>query len=315
MTLLLLTAGSAKGQQCTSGTGNDATIIIPANVDTGLQAGDIIIARHDTLCVGQTVYQEGQSNFITIWGDDDLTAEIDGIPPNTSIQYSAYRPSTDVNQDEVIVTYASGGGTYVPDDIIFIDGFTLNGPLPVELVSFEGVADGPDVRLTWTTASETNNAGFEIEHLAQDTTFRRLAFVEGYGTTLEPQRYRHRVEGLEPGRHVFRLKQIDFDGTFEYSSEVEVHLDVLERIYLSEVYPNPFNPQATLTLTLRQPQEITVRVYNAVGRLVQTLYRGQVKANEVKVIPFDAEGLPSGLYFIRVLSPSFVMTRKALLTK
>src|SRR5690606_28712319 len=90
--------------------------------------------------------------------------------------------------------------------------------LPGELVSFTATLDGPDGVLAWQTASETNNAGFEVEHTAVETRrgaslpWQRLAFVAGRGTTAEPQSYTYRAAGLEPGRHVFRLRQVDYDG-------------------------------------------------------------------------------------------------------
>ena len=84
--VLLLMAGSAMGQQCVSGTGNNATVIVPASVVTNIQTDDVILARHDTLCVGQVVYQEEVVVVLTVWGDNEITPEIDGIPTGALIQ-------------------------------------------------------------------------------------------------------------------------------------------------------------------------------------------------------------------------------------
>jgi hypothetical protein len=92
-------------------------------------------------------------------------------------------------------------------------------PLPVELTSFEAQADGDAVVLRWTTLTETNNAGFEVEQRT-DSTWTQVGFAEGFGTTTEPRAYVYRIEAVAPGLHGFRLKQIDYDGGFAYSPEV-----------------------------------------------------------------------------------------------
>ncbi|HMB92597.1 MAG TPA: hypothetical protein VKP65_17220, partial [Rhodothermales bacterium] len=116
--------------------------------------------------------------------------------------------------------------------------------LPVELVAFEAQADGRSATLAWQTASETNNAGFELQHrylgeANKAGAFSALAFIEGHGTTEVAQRYQFRLDDLEPGRHVFRLKQLDYDGSFDYSPEIEVAIDLPEAYLVSNVYPNP----------------------------------------------------------------------------
>ncbi|NBC15802.1 MAG: hypothetical protein GVY18_00640, partial [Bacteroidetes bacterium] len=121
--------------------------------------------------------------------------------------------------------------------------------LPVELTSFDATVDGEDVILRWATASETNNAGFDVQVLDADgaaKSWSTLAFVDGHGTTTEPRSYHHRTATLEAGTHTFRLKQIDFDGAFEYSPEVEVVIGLPEQYVVEPAYPNPFNPEATL---------------------------------------------------------------------
>jgi hypothetical protein len=118
--------------------------------------------------------------------------------------------------------------------------------LPVELVSFDAVSlSAGAVQLTWETVTETNNAGFEIEHKAPGD-FTPVDFVEGAGTTVEPQSYSYRVTGLEVNRHIFRLKQIDHDGSVTYGDEVEVDVEVPGSIVVYEAYPNPFTTLTTL---------------------------------------------------------------------
>ncbi len=315
---LLLVAASANGQQCAFRTGHDATLILAADVNTELQAGDLLIARHDTLCVGQAVYQQGHSLPVAIWGDNDLTPEVDGLPIGAPIEYSVHRPSTGVTLDEVVVTYLIGDGLYIPDGLYIVSGISFTGVLPVELVLFEGVADGRAVVLRWATASETNNAGFEIQVQRpltdlQATPWQVLGYVEGHGTTLESQSYQYRAPGLAPGPHVFRLKQIDFDGTFDYSPEIEIYVELSEAYRLTPPYPNPFNHKTQLSLMVKRRQHLKVVVYDALGRRVGVLYRGEMEAEQARALVFEAGSLPSGLYVIRVEGETFSATRRVVL--
>jgi len=312
--LLLFIAGSAHGQECASQTGHNATIVLPSNVVTNLTTGDVIYAQYESLCVGEAIYEEGASIAVTVWGDNDMTTETDGIPAGEVMSFAAHRPSTGVTR-EAVVSFENGDASYADDSFKVIQVFTLDGPLPVELTAFDALVDGTDVRLTWATASETNNAGFEVEQLMFNGDYRVLDFVQGQGTTLEAHHYTYVANSLAPGSYRFRLRQVDFDGTFEYSPEVEVNVDVPERFYISPPYPNPFNPQTTLTLTARNPEDILVRVFDVQGRLVQTLFSGHMAAGESKVLRFDADALSSGLYFVRAQSSSLGKTHKAFLVK
>ena len=192
--------------------------------------------------------------------------------------------------------------------------------LPVELTRFEAVADGLAVVLSWDTASETNNAGFEMHSKrslenSEEADWQVVGFVEGQGTTLEPQSYTFRIEDLLPGRHVFRFKQIDFDGAFEYSPEVEVALELVEAFYLSAVYPNPFNPLAQFTLMVRQEQSVRVAVYDIQGRRVALLHEGSIAAGTHHRFVFQGAALPSGLYLIRAEGQTFSAVRSVVLLK
>ena len=193
------------------------------------------------------------------------------------------------------------------------------GVLPVELVSFDAQMDGDAVSLLWRTASETNNAGFEIQHryagADKDGAFETLAFVPGHGTTDLPQHYQHHVEALEPGRHTFRLRQIDYDGAFAYSPEVEVELEMPTAFLIDPVYPNPFNPEATLRFGVRQGEQVTVSLFDVLGRRVRVLYAGSVEAGVMQEVRIDGSGLPSGLYVVRVVGERFVETQTVSLVK
>lgn len=193
-------------------------------------------------------------------------------------------------------------------------------PLPVELVSFQAFSEPGGAVLRWETASELDNAGFEVQHQEGDE-WNTLGFVEGAGTTLESRRYRFDAGrktlgyALKPGRHRFRLKQIDLDGTFAYSTVVETTIGVVHQYYLSEVYPNPFNPQAQFSFAVAVEAPVRVMLYDALGRFVTLLYEGIPGANQRQRLTIDGAHLHSGVYLIRLEGNGFVGTRLVTLLK
>ncbi|MFQ5568494.1 MAG: right-handed parallel beta-helix repeat-containing protein [Rhodothermales bacterium] len=249
------------------------------------------------------------------------------IDTNSSSKAVTFVSSTDLHLDGGSIGDADLIGTpigLVPDDI---DGDTRDAvmpymgadesgtALPVELVSFDAVADGRDIRLTWTTASETNNAGFEVQWKMEIEKWEMVRFVEGHGTTLEPQRYTYRLADMEPGRYRFRLKQIDFDGTFEYSPEAEVIVEMPGRYHLSPAYPNPFNQTTQFMLGVVRNQRVRIAAYDVAGRRVAVLYDGMMEAGAVRPVVWHADGLPTGLYMIRVGGEIFAETRRVVLIR
>lgn len=187
--------------------------------------------------------------------------------------------------------------------------------LPVELVTFDARVDGRDVILTWMTSSEVNNAGFEVERSTGEGDFAAVGFVEGKGTTREAQTYVYRVTGLDIGRHVFRLKQVDFDGHYGYSPEVEAMLELKERYRVESPYPNPFNLQTTLRFAVREEQPVRVELYDVLGRRVAVLWNDVVEANKMQTLRIDGDRLASGLYFVLVKGMEFVTSRRILLVE
>lgn len=208
-----------------------------------------------------------------------------------------------VVQDDITVDY---------DDIKM---FSIQAnELPVELVSFEAMVDESDVQLSWSTASETNNAGFEVQQ-ATDAGFVAIGFVSGAGTSVVGHDYQFAAGELSPGGYRFRLKQIDFDGAFEYSRETEIVVAQIETYALSKVYPNPFNPQTQFTLSLAVPQHVQLEVYDMMGRRVALLHRGILAANQAHQFTFEGHNLSGGQYIIRAIGETFEASQPALLLK
>ena len=188
--------------------------------------------------------------------------------------------------------------------------------LPVELALFEASLNGDVAHLAWQTSAEQNNAGFEVQHATPGTdVFQGRGFVEGHGTTTQAHAYAFQTQTLAPGTHRFRLRQVDFDGTAQYSAEIAVEVALPGRAHLSEVWPNPFNPQAQFTLSVKKAQAVQVAVFNALGRQVALLHEGSLEADREHRFTFKADGLPSGVYFIRATGETFTQTRRATLLK
>lgn len=189
----------------------------------------------------------------------------------------------------------------------------MNIPIPVELTTFEAITNGSTVTLNWATASETNNAGFEVQ-LQQGETWDVLGFVDGHGTTTEAQDYSFNVD-LVPGTYSFRLKQIDYDGQFEYFGNVEATVGTPGTHMLSSVYPNPFNPRASFDLSVAQAQDVSVELYNVLGQRVATLFEGTLEAGATQTFTIDGSGLATGSYIVRVNGERFNETRRVTLLK
>jgi hypothetical protein len=181
--------------------------------------------------------------------------------------------------------------------------------IPVELNEFKGSVDRGDVVLEWTTASEQNNAGFQIQQ-QKDGRFVDLegAFVDGAGTTSNLQRYSYRVEDLTLGQHTFRLKQVDTEGTTSFSKEVSVRVG-LSGQYTLKAYPNPISQQATIEFAVKDAQDVTVEVYNTLGQRVEVLHQGTVSAERLQTVKLQADDLASGLYIVRMRGDSFSTTQ------
>ena len=197
-------------------------------------------------------------------------------------------------------------GTFTGNDIT----------LPVELTAFEAVRDGAAVLLTWQTASETNNAGFAVEGRSPGATaFREIGFLPGYGTTAEARQYTHRMEKLEPGRWVFRLRQTDYDGSHVYSHEVEVDVAMDGAYHATPAHPNPFAADTRFSLLVRETQRVEVAAYDATGRRVAVLHAGMLGAGETRTFTLNANSLPSGVYFVRAIGERFATTERVMLVR
>jgi hypothetical protein len=210
-------------------------------------------------------------------------------------------------------TWSNEATAYVPEIV------------PVELINFTASVHQNKVTLNWTTATETNNQGFEIERASLSTSpdqeWKAIGFVNGHGTTTEPQFYSFTDELLQPGNYQYRLKQIDFDGSFEYSKIVEVTVGTPTKFSLSQNYPNPFNPATKIKFTIPlnpfsfgEGQGVMLVVYDVLGNEIATLVNEELPAGEYD-FEFNASGLTSGLYFYTLTAGNYSSTKKMTLMR
>lgn len=186
----------------------------------------------------------------------------------------------------------------------------VSGILPVEIAAFSGVTDGTEATLTWSTASETNNAGFRLQHkVPGDSSFGRAAFVEGSGTTSRTRTYRHTLGDLAPGTHTFRLRQVDTDGTVHTGPATSVTVKMTATHSVTDVRPNPVRETGTVKVTVQESQPVRAAVYNVLGQQVSRLHDGPMAAQEPTTLTLGSD-LSSGVYFLRVRGESFSSTKK-----
>lgn len=197
--------------------------------------------------------------------------------------------------------------------------FALYGlTVPVELTSFTASANVNEVVLNWSTATETNNQGFEVQR-SYGNEFVTIAFVEGHGTTTQTQVYSYTDKNVNAGIYSYRLKQVDFDGSFEYSDIVEVDVPAPAVFALDQNYPNPFNPSTMISFRLAVDSKVSLSVFNVLGQEVASLLNGNLVAGSHQVT-FDAKSLNTGVYMYRIEASgvdgtNFVDVKKMILTK
>lgn len=196
--------------------------------------------------------------------------------------------------------------------------FTLlppGGTLPVELGSFEALTEDRHLVLSWTTLSETDNAGFFIEYAWNERAFQTAGFVEGAGTTDATRHYSYRMTALSPGTYRVRLKQVDFDGGVDYSQVLTREVTLPGSHLLEAVYPNPFSTHAQVRFTVSQAQPVQVSVYDMLGRQVRVLYAGWSDGNVVQQVDLYGKGLPGGTYLVRLAGETFTATQRFVVVK
>jgi len=222
---------------------------------------------------------------------------------------------TYITQTSVTTTL---NGRALGQTAVTLDGASV---LPVELLAFTATANRTKAYLHWSTATEVNNYGFDIERRLINSksstanNWTKIGFVEGNGTSNSAHSYSYTDASVSSGTYAYRLKQIDNNGTYKYSSETEITIAVPKVVALNQNYPNPFNPTTTITFTLAQDGFTTLKIYDMLGREVTTLVNGEMKSGVMNAVSFNASKLSSGVYFSRLESSGNVQTKTLMLLK
>ncbi|HCY77049.1 MAG TPA: glucose sorbosone dehydrogenase [Ignavibacteriales bacterium] len=186
--------------------------------------------------------------------------------------------------------------------------------VPVELISFNAAVIDGKVKLDWYTASETNNAGFMIERSSDEVNYEELFFIGGNGTSTNRNVYSYIDETVKSGVYYYRLKQINFDGSYEYLKVVAIDLGIPQKFLLAQNYPNPFNPKTIISFQTPVEGLVSLKIFDVLGNEVMTLIDEQKSAGNYS-IEMDASQLTSGIYFYKLASKDFSSVKKMILLK
>ncbi|MCR4417168.1 MAG: right-handed parallel beta-helix repeat-containing protein [Ignavibacteria bacterium] len=270
----------------------------------------------------------------TLNGTFSLTLDITGIPGvnNPSQLHLLRRSNPTANWTDLGTPNNVNGNLLTWTGLTSFSEYGLGGdnnnPLPVQLSSFTADVKGRDVQLRWQTATEINNAGFEVERKKlsegekQSSMWEKIGYVRGNGNSNRPIDYTYTDSKLNSGKYSYRLKMVDYDGSFEYSDEVQVEIGKPAITKLEQNYPNSFNPTTMIEYQLSNPSRVVLEVYNITGQRVASLVNEEQEAGYYNLI-FDANryGLSSGVYFYRMVAidrvngQRFVQTKKMLYLK
>ena len=228
-----------------------------------------------------------------------------------------HMPSIDGNFSREIITGTKNG------KVVSLSGGTL--AIPVELISFSGSASEGSIFLQWSTSTEINNRGFEIERQASSnqvsviSSWEKIGFVQGSGTTTETRSYSYIDRNIKSGMYKYRLKQIDYDGSFNYSAVVEVTIGTPAVFTLEQNYPNPFNPSTTIKFSIPVESNVKISIYNLLAEEITVLINESLKAGyhqvEWRGVDKNNKILPTGVYFYRIEAQDFVEVKKMMFIK
>lgn len=257
------------------------------------------------------------------------------LPPENSdsVSWSLIAANNNLTQKKaywnyMLIAYDGSLGmhnTKFAIDVLTKSIIAIGGVVPVELTSFNANISDNVVSLNWETSTETNNKGFEVERKVNGN-WSKIGYVSGFGTTTELHKYSFTDKlpaTVKEGKVIYRLKQIDFDGTYQYSKETEVSFEGGPKEFkLSQNYPNPFNPTTTIKYSLPYDSKVKVVVYNLAGEVVKTLVNTTQGAGNHET-QFSSNGLStaSGIYFYSIEavsvdgSKNFKETKKMVLIK
>ena len=297
----------------------------------GYHVAEYVQSTDGTISTDFNCYHSTVSIYQVIWGNipfDSLYVYRTAVYPNE--QNSIFKDVAFASEVDLHISTTSIGDPdlialpcYVTNDIdndIRVWDTPYKGAdeaegLPVEMGSFTSSVSGSNVVLSWTTKTEKNNAGFEIQRKSTTEGWTVIGHVSGTGTSTLENSYNFTDKNLAAGKYSYRIKQTDFGGSYTFyalSGEVEIASPAVYS--LSQNYPNPFNPSTTIEYTIPEDGLVNISIYSLTGELVKTLVNSDVKSGRHNVT-FDASSLSSGTYFYTVRANNFTATKKMILLR
>ncbi len=250
------------------------------------------------------VFVRGNFAYVAYYTDGLVILDVSNpVSPVKVGQYDTYpTPNTSYDGAWGCWPYLPSGNVIVSDMStgLYMVDFLLD-PVPVELTSFTASASNNSVVLNWSTATEQNNRGFEVQKSFDDQNWRTLAFITGNGTTAEISRYSYKDENPVQGKNFYRLVQYDFDGTEKEYNSISVDFNSAPEFTIEQNYPNPFNPSTAIKFTIPSESHVNLEVFNSLGEKVTTLVN-EVKPSGSYTVDFNAAELTSGIYIARIAS-------------
>ncbi len=262
----------------------------------------------DTLATGNDpVFGNFPSN-VYIFDYFHYLADEDG---NLKAEYEIPAPADDFHQNATACDVIAP--IFVQE--VFDAAITYETIIPVELTSFSASLVSAGVKLNWSTATELNNDGFEIQKKIDNGNFFVIGFVKGQGTSTHRNEYSFIDKNTDPGKYLYRLKQIDFDGSYSYSHIVDIDFEPITTYVLEQNYPNPFNPSTKIEFSIPEDVSIvTLTIFNALGQKVAELVNSKLEADKYSYV-WNASNVSTGLYIYELRTDKFVFVKKMMLLK
>ena len=310
----------------------------PTGTVTGFIESPITPVSTTTGTLYMVSYYSAAGNYVKTDGymsvahtNGQLTAVADGSPdgPNGMYRYSAGFPNLNcttcngVNYwADVVMSSITNSTSYALSSITDANGCTaassqlltlqVSNPLPVSLVKFSGMSIRQDVKLEWTTASESNNRGFEVERSTDAAKWLNIGFVAGSGNSSTTKSYNLTDRNLPSGKYFYRLKQIDLDGKFNLSNILSIDINGNLSYELNQSFPNPSRGSSTITYSIPVKAQVVLAVYDMQGRVVSVLQNGERAAGKYAVT-VPANLLRPGVYYYKLEAGDFKSTRKMII--
>ncbi len=282
----------------------DARFLLPENNFTGTLSSWIDIRQADLPFTGQKEhrlkYQPAFGTVINItWNfphnsvnavlQDIITGTLINVNLADSGMYTVTNPSV-FDRLKLLVNYVN--------------------IIPVELTSFSASVIGSSVMLSWSTATELNNSGFEVQRKTDNSDWKTLSFITGHGTTTQPQSYSYTDNTVQAGiKYYYRLRQNDFDGKFSFSNVIEIDISALKDYTLEQNYPNPFNPSTKISFSIPKAGNVKLTIYNQIGEVVEQLVNQQLEAGTY-FYSWNAGNHSSGIYLYELQADGYKETKK-----